>query len=151
MNASLFLHFFLRDLDQFAAEIEAFPSEESLWRTGGEVKNPAGTLGLHLAGNLQHFFGAVLGGTGYVRDRDREFSARNVSKTEILTALQAARKAVSEVLENMNDAQLDDIYPTSHFGENRSNAFVFLQLLAHLNYHLGQVNYLRRLEVASSE
>lgn len=148
MNASLFLHFFSRDLDQFAAEIEAFPSEESLWRRGGEVKNSGGTLALHIAGNLQHFFGAVLGGTGYARHREREFSARNISKMEILAGLQAARKAVSEVLENMNDAQLDNIYPASHFGENRSNGFVFLQLLAHLNYHLGQVNYLRRLTAA---
>lgn len=147
MQTQTFLHFFLRDLDKVAAEIEAFPSEESLWLTGGEVKNPAGTLALHIAGNLQHFFGAVLGDTGYVRDRDAEFSRRNVPKTEFLADLHAARKAVSEVLENMNDAQLADIYPTSHFGENRSNLFVFLTLLTHLNYHLGQLNYLRRLVV----
>jgi hypothetical protein len=148
MQIQAFSHYFLRDLDQFAAEIEAFPSEESLWRIGGEVKNPGGTLALHIAGNLQHFFGAVLGGTGYVRDRDLEFSARNVPKVEILAALKAARKAVTEVLEKMDDAQLADIYPANHFGENRSNLFVFLQLLAHLNYHLGQLNYLRRLIAA---
>jgi uncharacterized damage-inducible protein DinB len=148
MQTQTFLHFFLRDLDKLIAEIEAFPSEESLWRIGGDVKNSAGTLGLHLAGNLQHFFGAVLGGTGYVRDRDLEFSAKNVSKKEILADLQTARKVVEQVLGNMSDAQLNGVFPANHFGENRSTLHALLHLLSHLSYHLGQVNYLRRLVAA---
>lgn len=145
MQTQTLLHFFLRDLDKLIAEIEAFPSEESLWRIGGDVKNPAGTLGLHLAGNLQHFFGAVLGGTGYVRNRDLEFSARNVAKKEITAGLQTAREVVAKVLENMNDAQLSANFPADHFGANRSTLHAMLHLLSHLSYHLGQVNYLRRL------
>jgi hypothetical protein len=145
MQTQTFLHFFLRDLDKLVAEIEAFPSEESLWRSGGDVKNPAGTLGLHLAGNLQHFFGAVLGGTGYVRNRDLEFSARRVAKTEILAGLQMAREVVAKVLGDMSDAQLTGVFPANHFGENRSTLHALLHLLSHLSYHLGQVNYLRRL------
>lgn len=145
MHTQTFLHFFLRDIDKLIAEIEAFPTEESLWRTGGDVKNPAGTLGLHIAGNLQHFIGAMLGSTGYVRNRDLEFSARNVAKTEILAALQTARNVVEKVLGNMGDAQLTEIFPANHFGENRSTLHALLHLLSHLSYHLGQVNYLRRL------
>lgn len=145
MQTQTFLHFYLRDIDKLMAEIEAFPSEESLWRTGGDVKNAAGTLGLHMAGNLQHFFGAVLGGTGYVRRRDLEFSARGVAKAEILAGLQTARDVVAGVLENMTDAQLSEVFPADHFGENRSTLHALLHLQAHLSYHLGQVNYLRRL------
>ncbi|HRI58240.1 MAG TPA: DinB family protein [Saprospiraceae bacterium] len=145
-----FLHFFLRDLDKFIAEIEAFPSDESLWLTGGDVKNPAGTLGLHIAGNLQHFIGAILGGTGYVRNRDREFSARGVAKQEILAELKTARSVVAEVLGKMDDAQLNEVFPADHFGENRSTLHALSHLLSHQSYHLGQVNYLRRLVVSNA-
>ncbi len=144
-----FLHFFLRDLDKFIAETEAFPSDESLWLTGGDVKNPAGTLGLHIAGNLQHFIGAILGGTGYVRNRDLEFSARGVVKQEIITELKTARSVVTEVLGKMDDAQLNDVFPADHFGENRSTLHALSHLLSHLSYHLGQVNYLRRLLISN--
>jgi hypothetical protein len=147
MQTQTFLHYFLRDLDKLAAEIEAFPSEVSLWQIAGDVKNPGGTLALHLAGNLQHFIGAVLGGTGYVRDRDWEFSARGVAKSEILAQVKTARAVVENVLGKMSDAALEAVSPVNHFGENRSNLFVLLTLLTHLNYHLGQVNYLRRLIV----
>lgn len=145
MHMQTFLHFFQRDIDKLIAEIESFPSDESLWLAGGDVKNPAGTLGLHIAGNLQHFFGAVLGGTGYERNRDLEFSARGVPKREIVAGLETARKVVSNVLENMKDAQLEEVFPNGHFGENRSTLHALLHLLSHLSYHLGQVNYLRRL------
>lgn len=145
MQMHTFLHFFLRDIDKFIAETEAFPSEESIWLTGGDVKNPAGTLGLHIAGNLQHFIGAVLGGTGYVRQRDLEFSTRGVARTEVVAGLQTARTVVKEVLGNMNDAQLTEIFPADHFGENRSTLHALLHLQSHLSYHLGQLNYLRRL------
>lgn len=145
MQTHTFLHFFLRDIDKLISEIDAFPTEESLWQIGGDVKNPAGTLGLHLAGNLQHFIGAVLGGTGYVRNRDLEFSARGVPKMEILAGLRTARNVVDTVLSDMNDAQLAGTFPASHFGENSSTLHALLHLLSHLGYHLGQVNYLRRM------
>lgn len=145
MQTQTFLHFYLRDIDKLIGEIEAFPTEASLWVIDGDVKNPAGTLGLHIAGNLQHFFGAVLGQTGYVRNRDLEFSARGVPKKDIVADLTKAREVVEDVLNNMSDAQLTGIFPADHFGENRSTQHALLHLLAHLNYHLGQVNYLRRL------
>lgn len=140
-----FRHFFLRNLDKLIAEIEAFPSEESLWHTAGDVTNPAGTLALHIAGNLQHFVGALLGHTGYVRDRDREFSARYVPRADILAGLHTTRNIVDQVLGQMDDQRCGEVYPSGHFGENRSIRHALLQLLSHLNYHLGQVNYLRRL------
>lgn len=144
MQTNPLLHFFLRDLDKTISEIEAFPTESSLWRVTGEVKNPAGTLGVHLAGNLQHFIGALLGGTGYVRNRDWEFSARDVPKKVVVASLRDARNVLEEILSKMTEQQLMGLYPDNHFGENRTNLFVLLTLLTHLNYHLGQINYLRR-------
>lgn len=139
------LYFLLRDLDKFISEIEAFHPEAGLWRVEGEVTNCAGNLSLHIAGNLQHFIGATLGATGYMRDRDREFSEKNVPKSELLRQLHEARAVVEQVLGQMSSNQLSAVYPADYFGEGRSIAFVMLTLLAHLNYHLGQVNYLRRL------
>ena len=145
MQMQTFLHFFLRDLDKFIAETQAFPSEESLWLTGGDVNNPAGTLALHIAGNLRHFIGAELGKTGYVRQREREFSSRGIPKSELVEGLLAARAVVEKVLGALDDAQLSAVFPSEHFGENRSTQHALLHLLAHLNYHLGQLNYLRRM------
>ncbi|MCW5923501.1 MAG: DinB family protein [Saprospiraceae bacterium] len=145
MQTQALLDFFLRDLDKLVAEVEAMPTEESLWRVGGDVKNPVGTLALHIAGNLQHFIGAIMGDTGYVRARAQEFSARDVARRDIVAALATARDVLKSVLGKMQDAQLDEPYPAEHFGENRTTFFALLTLLTHLNYHLGQVNYLRRL------
>ena len=145
MQIQAFSHFFLRDLDKCIAEVEAFPDEASLWRIAGDVKNPAGTLALHLAGNLQHFIGAILGQTGYVRDREREFSARGISGKELTDGLKTTRQVVEETLGNLSDERLAEVFPASHFGEGRTTAHALLHLLAHLNYHLGQLNYLRRL------
>lgn len=149
-RSSEFQFFFLRDIDKFVAEINAFPDEESLWQLRGQIANRAGTLALHIAGNLQHFIGAMLGGTGYVRTRDVEFSARNVSRAEILNQLATARQVVDQVLGQLPDARLDETFPDNHFGECRSVAGGLLHLLAHLNYHLGQLNYLRRGGVEGS-
>lgn len=143
-RTSEFQTFFLRDIDKFVAEINAFPDEESLWQLRGQIANCAGTLGLHIAGNLQHFIGALLGGSGYVRQRDLEFSARNVPRAEILTQLGAARQIVERVFSTLPDERLDEPFPDPHFGAGRSVAGGLLHLLAHLNYHLGQLNYLRR-------
>ena len=143
-RTSEFQTFFLRDLDKVVAEINAFPDEESLWLLSGQIVNSAGNLGLHLAGNLQHFIGAILGGSGYVRERDMEFSARNVPRAEILAQLGTARQVVERVFSTMPDERLDEPFPDPHFGAGRSVAGGLLHLLAHLNYHLGQINYLRR-------
>ena len=143
-RTSEFQYYFLRDIDKCIAEINAYPDEESLWQLRGEITNSAGNLALHIAGNLQHFIGAMLGGTGYVRHRDREFAEKNASRAEILTQLAAARQAVKYTFGNMPDARLSEPFPDHHFGEGRSVAAGLLHLLAHLNYHLGQLNYLRR-------
>lgn len=135
----------LRDLDRLEQEIRAYASDELLWAVRGEISNSAGTLCLHLCGNLQHFFGAVLGGTGYQRDRPAEFARRDVSREELLQQIQAARTAVSLALPRLDERHLDDEYPERVFDHPVSTRFFLIHLAAHLGYHLGQVNYHRRL------
>jgi uncharacterized damage-inducible protein DinB len=141
-----FHHFYLRDLDKFIAEIEAYPTEQSLWLTQGSIANSAGTLALHIAGNLQHFIGALIGGTGYERNREYEFSAQGLPRAELISGLQTARIVVDQVLSAMTETDLNRKIPEGnhHFGPDATLIQGLIHLHAHLAYHLGQVNYLRR-------
>lgn len=136
-----------RDLKKLAAEISLYPAEESIWKTAPGITNSAGTLCLHLCGNLQHYFGAVLGGTGYKRDRPREFAARNVPSVELLDEIERSRAAVLQTLENFKPSLLHKEYPEKVFDYPMTAMHFFIHLSAHLGYHLGQVNYHRRLTV----
>ena len=135
---------FRRDIAGVRREVEAYPDDESLWKPVAGIPNVGGTLALHLAGNLQHFFGAVLAKNGFVRDRDGEFARRNVSRAEILRGLDDAAAVVEKTLTGMDDMDLELPYPEP-IAKRKVNTGVFLAHLAvHLTYHLGQLDYHRR-------
>jgi len=134
-----------RDLKKLEEEITLYPSEETLWKIAGNIKNPAGNLSLHLCGNLQHYIGAVLGGTGYIRNRDREFAVRGVSREDLISEIQKTKLAVRSGLEKVDPNTLDDTYPEQVFTYSMTTSYFLIHLTAHLGYHLGQINYLRRL------
>jgi uncharacterized damage-inducible protein DinB len=136
---------FTRDLRALRREIEAFPDEEELWRVPPGISNSAGTLALHLAGNIQHYIGAVLGDTGYVRDRDAEFARRNVPRAQLLREIDAALSAVEGGLARVKDTDLAKPYPDPPRGLAVRTGEYLIQLVAHFTYHLGQVDYHRRL------
>lgn len=133
-----------RDLDRLADEIKAFPPEK-FWTKTGEVRNSAGNLALHICGNLKHFIGAVLGGTDYIRDREFEFNATNVPVDTILSEITKTKEAISFSFNKLNNNSLADPYPLEVFGYQMSIGYFLIHLQGHLNYHLGQINYLRRL------
>lgn len=135
----------LRDLRGAVAQLDAYPDEAQIWALPPGVNNSAGTLALHLAGNLRHFIGAQLGGSGYVRQRDAEFSLRDVPRSELVEGLNAAGREVGSALLGVTDASLDEIYPMK-FGEIELTSGLFLTHLAtHLTYHLGQIDMHRRI------
>ena len=144
MTAQLFLEIFERDLKKIQEEILAYQNEDDLWKVEKGISNSTGTLCLHLIGNLNHFIGAVLGNTGYVREREKEFSNRNVSREEIIEGFNHASKIVSETLIKLNNTDLEKDFPIEFMGK-RKTLQVLIILVAHFNYHLGQVNYHRRL------
>ncbi|TND00381.1 MAG: hypothetical protein FD123_4377 [Bacteroidetes bacterium] len=139
-----FVQIYAREIGRLKDELNAFTDEPKLWKTAGEMKNSAGNLALHLCGNLNHFIGAVLGQTGFVRERDKEFSDKNISREELLRRLDETGKTLTAVLEKLNDDDLLKPYPLNAFGEGTKTVYVLVQLLAHFNYHLGQVNAQRR-------
>ena len=136
---------FSRDLQKLESEIALYDDEALLWKTAGEIQNSAGNLCLHLCGNLQHFIGAVLGGNGYVRNRDAEFSMKNIPKDQLLREISVTRLAVSRGLDGLSEADLLKDYPLPVLGKTDTTVFFLVHLAAHLNYHLGQINYHRRL------
>jgi uncharacterized damage-inducible protein DinB len=134
-----------RDLRALRREIEAYAKEPDLWRLPPGIANSAGNLALHLAGNLQYFVGAVLGGTAYVRDRDAEFSRRDVPRAELLREIDAALDAVARGMDKVADHDLAQPFPQAVGGVRVTTEAFLLHLATHLTYHLGQVDYHRRL------
>lgn len=132
-------------LNQLIAEIQQFPNTDLLWTTTPGVLNSGGNLALHLAGNLKTFIGAILGNTGYVRNRDAEFATKGLSVQEVCAILEAAKADVLGTLEKLSDAHLQAAYPIDKFGAEKTTGYALLYLMGHLNYHLGQINYIRRI------
>ena len=140
-----FEEIFLRELNKLRTELTLYKDEKNLWITQNQVSNTAGNLFLHLTGNVNHFIGAQLGNTGYVREREKEFSEKNVAREEMIGQLDETIEMAKKVFGQLSDADLSKQFPLNTFGENRTVHFVLIQLTAHLEYHLGQINYLRRL------
>ena len=136
---------FDRDIQKTIDEVTMYEREEDIWILPSGINNSAGTLALHLAGNLQHFIGSVLGNSGYERNRPEEFGARNVSKAVILSELSKAKEVVNKTLSNLEPDMAKGNFPIPFIKETVSNYFLLVHLASHLNYHLGQINYHRRL------
>lgn len=136
---------FNRDLTRLKSEIEAYQNESNLWRIDCNIANSAGNLCLHLVGNLNTYIGATLGGTDYIRNRELEFSLKDIPKKELIKMIEATISVVNEALDRVSNEQMEGEYPILVFEEKTSTEFLLVHLTTHLTYHLGQVNYHRRL------
>ena len=96
-------------------------------------------------GNLNHFIGTILGKTDYVRQRDLEFSLKDVPRTELIQQVEDSILAIEQVLDKLTLADLEKDYPIIVFKKVMTTEFFLTHLATHLTYHLGQVNYHRRL------
>jgi Protein of unknown function (DUF1572) len=140
-----FREIFDRDLNKLREEINLYKNEKNIWVIDKEIKNSAGTLCLHLCGNLRYFIGFVLGSFEYKRDRDAEFSLRNVPKHELLGNIDDTIKVVNETMKKIDEEDIAKKYPMIVLKAEHTTEFFLIHLTSHLNYHLGQVNYHRRL------
>jgi len=140
---------FERELTKLGEEIKLYSPEENIWKVTGDIKNSGGNLCLHICGNLQHFIGNVLGNSGYVRNRDKEFAAINIPAAELQKEIDQTIEVVVKTLENIPDEDLDKEYtafPAHLLGKEHITKFYFLaHLISHMDYHLGQINYHRRM------
>lgn len=136
---------FERDLTRLKVELNLYSDEQIIWQTTGQISNTAGNLTLHLLGNLNTYIGAVLGGTGYVRDRPAEFSLKNIPRESLLEQIDALLIILKTTLSELPDTVLEEEYPLLVFEEKTSTEYLLVHLTTHLTYHLGQINYHRRL------
>lgn len=134
-----------RDLQKLKSEIESYKDESNLWRIEKKIANSAGNLCLHLVGNLNTYIGATLGQTDYVRDRDAEFSLKNVPRKELVQKIVDTIAVVNKVLPTLSDETIQKEYPLLVLKEKTTTEYFLIHLTTHLGYHLGQVNYHRRL------
>ena len=137
--------FYERDIRRLIEEVNLFSNEEDLWRTQGSVKNSGGNLVLHIIGGMNYLIGTTLAQTGYVRDRNQEFTQKGVPRKDLVTQLQQLIPMITATLIAFTADRMEEMYPFMFDDMNVPNSYVLVQLLAHLNYHLGQVNYLRRV------
>jgi hypothetical protein len=144
LNATL-AGFYERDIRKMIDEINLFQNEENIWRTHGSVKNSSGNLALHIIGGLNYLIGTTLAKTGYARNRDLEFTRKDVPRKELVEQLEQLIPLINKTLNTLAPDQMEAEFPIFFDKPKTSTSYVLVQLLAHLNYHLGQVNYLRRV------
>jgi hypothetical protein len=136
---------FERDINKLIEELMLYKNEEDVWKIKEGISNSGGNLTLHLLGNLNHFIGATLGNTGYLRERDKEFSLKNIPRIQLVDNLRKVNDVIKNTLPHLSDKDLKKDFPVPLNDKTLSISFVLLHLLAHFSYHLGQVNYHRRL------
>lgn len=136
---------FDRDIQRLHDEIAAYTVRADLWKLDGQISNSAGNLAVHLCGSLNHFIGAVLGNTGYVRTRDAEFTVKDVPQEELLERILYMKQTVKLTLEQLSDEEMEKTYPLEVFGHPMTTGYFLIHITGHINYHLGQINYHRRL------
>ena len=133
-----------RDLLKLRDEVKNFKDDYNLWRKTDGISNSAGTLVVHLTGSLNFSIGAKIGNTGYVRNREHEFSATDVPRQELIAGIDNLIEVVKSSLQGISQQKLEETYPLEIYGQ-KSTAYYLIFFHGHLNYHLGQVNYLRRI------
>lgn len=145
MFASELATLFERDLTRLIQELEAFPDTATLWATAPGITNAAGTLALHLEGGLRHFIGLRIGTIDYTRDRPREFSARGIERDELIARMREVKTMIPKVIAGLTDAELDAIDANTGADVAMTVRQWLIHLYGHLSYHMGQVDYLRRV------
>ena len=145
MRKGSLLEIFERDLNKLKNEISLYKDENSLWIVKKEISNSAGNLCLHLIGNLNHFIGAILGKTGYERNRENEFAAKNISSIKLISEIEKTIEVVCNTLNKLSAEDFEKDFPVQKHDKTVKTDFMLLHLLTHFNYHLGQINYHRRL------
>lgn len=139
-----------RELRALAREVQAYPDDASVWRTFPGMANSAGTLALHLVGNIQYYLGTKLGGDSYVRDRQAEFARRDVPRRELLSEIDRAIGVAERVLPKVSDQTMAANFPEPVGGKTLRTGEFLLHLASHLSWHLGQLDYHRRMVTGDS-
>ena len=145
MTVNELITFFENDLNKLITELELYKNEENIWRIEKGISNSAGNLTLHLIGNLHTFIGKEIGRTNYIRNRELEFTHKKVPRIELINSINTTLEMVKKSLLSITNEELKNDYPILKFSKVETNEYLLVHLIKHLTYHLGQINYHRRL------
>ena len=145
MLNNVLANFYERDIRKLIEEINLFKNEEDLWKIAGSVNNSCGNLVLHIIGGMNFLIGTTLAQTKYVRNREQEFIQKDVERKDLVAQLEALILMINQTLNTLTPEQMAAEFPIFFDKPKTSVSYVLVQLLTHLNYHLGQINYLRRI------
>lgn len=145
MNKNELTTFFENELNNLISEIKLYNNEDNIWKTEKNISNSAGNLTLHLIGNLHTFIGKEIGKTKYVRNRELEFTQKKVPRTELINSINCTKELVKKSLLSITNEELKNDFPILKFSKAETNEYLLVHLIKHLTYHLGQINYHRRL------
>jgi hypothetical protein len=145
MTVEILKTLFNRDLNRLKVEIDSYQNESKIWYIDETISNSAGNLYLHLIGNLSTYIGAQIGKSNYIRNRELEFSDKFVPKTILITQIDTIITIINDALDQLSDEDLKHEHPYLVFENKTSVAYLLIHLTTHLTYHLGQINYHRRL------
>lgn len=136
---------FRRDLLRLRQQIEAFSVEADLWKQAPGVTNPAGNLALHIEGNLREYIGRQLGNIPFERNRTEEFTSRGIPLSGLIALIESLQNSIPTILKGLTPEQLEKEYPENVLGKSLSTQQFLLHLYGHLNWHLGQIDIIRRI------
>lgn len=145
MNAIIIAQLLQRDLEKLKQELLEYRDETLIWKTVAGISNSAGNLCLHLVGNLNTYIGAELGQSGYIRNRELEFSQKDIPREELIQKIEGTIEVVTQTLDRLPAEALAQEYPLLVLKEKTSTGYFLTHLAVHLGYHLGQINYHRRI------
>ena len=145
MNAIIIAQLLQRDLEKLKQELLEYRDETLIWKTVAGISNSAGNLCLHLVGNLNTYIGAELGQSGYIRNRELEFSQKDIPREELIQKIEGTIEVVTQTLDRLPAEALAQEYPLLVLKEKTSTGYFLTHLAVHLGYHLGQSNYHRRI------
>jgi Protein of unknown function (DUF1572) len=132
-------------LQKLKSEIEAYQNENRIWQVEKAISNSAGNLCLHVTGSLNTYIGAALAKTNYIRNRDLEFSLKGIPRAELIRRIEETMLVVEKGLNNLPPDQLKADFPVVIWDKATEMEYTLVHFIGHLNYHLGQINYHRRL------
>ena len=136
---------FITNLNTLKQELIQYKNEEDIWKTPGSTKNSPANLAIHICGNLKHNIGAEIGANGYVRNRDEEFSKKAIAREDIIDEIDSTIEMIEPIMDNLTFADITKPFPSDIHGEGQTIGSVITKIALHLGYHLGQINYHRRL------
>jgi uncharacterized damage-inducible protein DinB len=140
LAADEFSRYFEHMAQRVDKAVRSVPAE-ALWKKPFPFGNSIGHLVLHLTGNLNHYIGTIVAGTGYVRDREQEFVDPVHPPLEDLLA--RYHETVAMVVRTLHSLDDDGFRsPVEHNSPIQTRLGLFLVCAAHMNNHIGQMSYL---------